>query len=66
METWLIIKSQTKGAEHMDNDILPAIAAEYKGKKVTLNKPFRTSGGKKKTRRRKKSKRKRKSRRARR
>tara|TARA_R110001592_G_scaffold64975_1_gene199645 strand:- start:8 stop:1906 length:1899 start_codon:yes stop_codon:yes gene_type:complete len=48
METWLIIKSQTKGAEHMDNDILPAIAAEYKGKKVTLNKPFRTSGGKKK------------------
>jgi len=32
----------------MDNDILPAVAAEYQGKKVTLNKPFRTQGGKKK------------------
>ena len=48
METWLTLKRQIKSAEHMDDDNLPAVAAEYKGKKVTLNKPFRTSGGKKK------------------
>lgn len=48
METWLIVKSQIKSVEHMDNDILPIVAAEYQGKQVTLNKPFRTQGGKKK------------------
>jgi hypothetical protein len=48
METWLTLKSQIKSAEHMDNDILPIVAAEYQGKQVTLNKPFRTKGGKKK------------------
>ena len=48
MAAWLIIKRQIKSAEHMDNDNLPAVAAEYQGKKVTLNKPFRTQGGKKK------------------
>jgi len=48
LEAWLILKGQIKSAEHMDNDNLPAVAAEYQGKKVTLNKPFRTSGGKKK------------------
>ena len=48
METWLTLKSQIESAEHMDNDVLPIVAAEYQGKKVTLNKPFRTQGGKKK------------------
>ena len=34
--------------EHMVDDNLNAIAAEYQGRKVTLNKPFRTKGASKK------------------
>ena len=34
--------------EHMVDEDLNAIAAEYQGRKVTLNKPFRTKGESKK------------------
>ena len=34
--------------EHMVDENQNAIAAEYQGRKVTLNKPFRTKGGSKK------------------